>query len=375
VPGGVVLVAMIDVSDRIQTTIDQLVESGAENGLQVAVYRGGELVVDAVAGVADSRTGRPVTSDTPFYTYSLVKAAASTLVHMLVERGTFGYDTPIAELWPEFAAHGKGSATIRHALTHTVGVPGVPAATTPEDLCDWDRMCRAIADATPWWEPGTKTGYHAYTFGYIVGEVIRRATGKRVSQLLREEIGEPLGIAGEVFFGMPTSELGRLARQEDMPGAAEAMAAMPADSPMFRAGPLAVWPNAAFGNREDILMADIPAGGKNTARAIARMYAALMGEVGGVRLISEERLRTASAVAFEGVDQVFGFPTRWALGYGVGRPSDPPTAPSPVIGIGGVGGSYACADTSTRTAIAVSKNRLTPDFAAANRIVELVLDS
>src|SRR6266498_1174719 len=135
---------------QVQQAIDELVESGAERGLQVAVYRNGELVVDAVAGVADHATGRPVTSATPFYCYSVGKGATSTIAHMLVERGLFGYDTPVAELWPEFGAHGKRNATVRHVLTHSVGVPSVPADTTPEDLCDWDGMCARIADATPW---------------------------------------------------------------------------------------------------------------------------------------------------------------------------------------------------------------------------------
>jgi len=166
---------MSDVQRRVQEAIDRLVESGAETGVQVAAYRRGELVVDAVAGVADAATGRAVTADTPFFSAWTGKGMTSAVAHVLVERGVFDYDTPIVELWPEFGAHGTHSATIRHALTHSVGVPGVPADTTPEDLCDWEKMCTAIADAEPWWEPGTKFGYHAFTYGYIIGEIVRRA--------------------------------------------------------------------------------------------------------------------------------------------------------------------------------------------------------
>src|SRR5215212_6397945 len=122
---------MNDIQQQVQEVIDRLVESGAERGLQVAVYRHGEPVVDAVAGVADPATGRAVTSDTPFYVYSTGKGATATVAHVLVGRGLFGYDTPIVELWPEFGAHGKEAATVRHVLTHTVGVPGIPADTTP----------------------------------------------------------------------------------------------------------------------------------------------------------------------------------------------------------------------------------------------------
>jgi CubicO group peptidase (beta-lactamase class C family) len=363
---------MNDLQQQVQEAIDRLVESGTERGLQAAVYRHGEPVVDAVAGVADLATGRPVTSDTPFYTYSTGKGVTATVAHMLAERGLFGYDTPLVELWPEFGAHGKEAATVRHVLRHTVGVPGIPADTTPEDLCDWDKMCAVIAAAEPWWEPGTKTAYHAYPFGYIIGEIVRRATGKPISQVLREDVAGPLSVADELFFGVPESELGRLARLEDEEGSAEFLAAMPDDSSFFKLGPRAVTPTAEFGNRADILMADIPAGGKMSARAMARMYAALLGEVDGVRLISSERLREISAPAFSGEDQIMGNPTTWALGYSIGRPGADQQETPTVFGMGGVGGSYAYADTATGTTFALTKNRLTADFGAAAQVTGIV---
>src|SRR5215212_2676208 len=366
---------MTEIQDQVQEVIEGLVESGAELGLQVAVYRHGEQVVDAVAGVADPGTGRPVASDTPFYAYSVGKGATATVAHVLVERDLFGYDTPIVELWPEFGAHGKEAATVRHVLTHTVGVPGIPAYTTPEDLCDWDKMCAVIADAEPWWEPGTKTAYHAYPFGYIVGEIVRRATGKPISQVLREDVAGPLGVADELFFGVPESELGRLARLEDMEGSAAFLASMPDDAPFFKLGPRATTPTAEFGNRKDILMADIPAGGKTSARAVARMYAALMDEVDGVRLVPPERLREISAGTFSGVDEIMGFPTTWALGYAVGGIGTTSQESPTVLGVGGVGGSYACADTETGVAWALTKNRLTADFDAAQQIGSIVTRS
>ncbi len=151
---------MSDAQRQDQEAIDQLVEAGTERGMQVAVYRNGELVIDAVAGIADPATGRPVTSDTPFYNFSIVKGAAATLAHILAERGLFDYDTPVVKLWSEFGAHGKQAVTVRQVLNHTAGVPGIPLDTTPEDLCNWDKMCAAIADEELWWEPGTKVGYH-----------------------------------------------------------------------------------------------------------------------------------------------------------------------------------------------------------------------
>ncbi|HEX3211881.1 MAG TPA: serine hydrolase domain-containing protein, partial [Actinomycetota bacterium] len=340
---------MSELQQQIQKVADELVDSGAERGLQVAVYQGGEQVVDVVAGVADPATGRRVDPGTVFYNYSIGKAATSTVVHLLVERGLFGYDTPVAELWPEFAANGKQAVTVRQVLDHTAGVPGIPLDTTVEDLCDWDRICAAIAAAELWWEPGTKVGYHAYTFGYILGEVVRRATGKRISQVLAEEVAGPLGVTGELWFGMPPAEQHRLAPLEDEPGAAEMaaqmLASMPPDLPMLRSAPMALFPNAEFGNRPDTLAADIPAGGKVSARAIARLYAALLGEVDGVRLLTPERLAEVTAVSSRGTDEVFGMPTTWGLGYGIGGPDPGAQDGQTVFGVGGVGGGFACGDT------------------------------
>jgi CubicO group peptidase (beta-lactamase class C family) len=368
-----------EVQEQVQQTLDKLVESGAERGVQVAVYRGGEQVVDAVAGVADPASGRPVGAGTVFYNFSTVKGATTTVVHVLAERGLFGYDTPVADLWPEFAAHGKGAVTVRQVLNHTAGVPGVPPDTTVEDLCDWDGICAAVADAELWWEPGTKVGYHAYTFGYILGEVVRRVTGKPISQVLREEVSGPLGVADELWFGMPASEHHRLAPLEDEPGAAELaaqmLASMPPDLPMFRSAPMSLFPSADFGNRSDTLAADIPAGGKTSARAIARMYAALLGQVDGVRLLTPERLAEATAVSSSGTDEVFGMPTTWGLGYGIGGPAGDAQNAATVFGLGGVGGSFACGDTATGVAWAVTKNRVSNDFATSTQLGQLIAGS
>jgi len=365
---------------EVQAVIDGLVDSGAERGLQVAVYRHGDQVVDAVAGVADRSTGRPVTSDTPFYATSTAKGVAATVVHVLAERGLLGYDTRIAELWPEFAAHGKKAATVRDALTHSVGVPGLPVDTQPEAFLDWDAMCALIAGAKPWWTPGTRTGYHAQTFSWIVGEIVRRATGRRISQVLRDEVSGPLGIADELFFGVPTSELGRLARLEDQEYPADAIPPGDEEAPAFGAppdehdgwvwAPPATMPDATFGNRADLLATDIPAGGTMTARAVARMYAALMHDVQGVRLVSNERLRQITAVAVSGIDEVLGFPAARGLGYdvgGLGGPLDSPT----LFGMAGSGGTAAYADTASGIAIAVMKNVNTfGDFTTFNLVAE-----
>lgn len=162
-----------DAQSCVQEVIDRLVADGDEVGLQVAVMHRGELVVDAVSGLADVGRGQAVTPETLFFAASTAKGVASAVAHVLVERGELDYDLRLADVWPEFAAHGKGGATLRHVLMHSVGVPAPPYDTTARDLCDWDRMCRALADAEPWWEPGTGFGYHAQTFGFLLGETVR----------------------------------------------------------------------------------------------------------------------------------------------------------------------------------------------------------
>jgi CubicO group peptidase (beta-lactamase class C family) len=361
---------MTDLQKLVQQAIDERVETGAEVGVQVAVYRHGELIVDAVAGLADPETGRAVDSGTPFYTWSMGKAMTSTIVHILVERGVFGYDTRIAEVWPEFGAQGKERVTVRHALQHTAGLPGIGTDTTVEEVCDWERICARVAASELWWEPGTRTGYHAYTFGFILGELVRRATGKRISRLLREEIGEPLGVPDELYFGMPAAEQYRLARLVDPPGTAEMTGMLPPDSPMLRASSAELWPTAALGNRTDVLAADIPAGGKMTARAAARMYASLTGEVGGVRLLPSDRVEAIVSDTFSGVDQVFGNPATWGLGFSIGRFDRGDDRG--VFAMGGAGGTFGYADTATGIAFALTKNLQTMDFSTAEQVSDLV---
>ena len=153
------------------------------------------------------------------------------------------------------------------------------------------------------------------------------------------------------------------------------MPAMPPDLPMFKAAPMSLMPDAAFGNRPDTLAADIPAGGKTSARAIARMYSATLGEVDGVRLLLSERLREATTAPVSGVDQVFGMPTTWALGYAIGVPGRSPQESQTAFGVGGVGGSFAFGDAATGIAFALTKNRLTQDFNASTQIARLVTDA
>lgn len=355
---------MSELQELIQRHIDALVATGAETGVQVAIYRDGVLIVDAVAGTADPATGRPVTSDTPIFSFSTGKNMAATLAHALVARGFLDYDSPLTDFWPEFGVHGKATATLRHVLTHTVGLPAMPRQITPGELPDWSRVCASLAAAEPRWRPGAALGYHAYTFGYLVGELARRATGRPMRELLREWITTPLGIEGQLYFAVPNESLPGLARLEQQAGQCAA------DSDDGDAI-LALWesqPSADFGNNGDILRADVPSVGTATAHGLAAMYdAVLRGE-----LVDRALLPELSAVAFDGVDHVFGTPARMALGFPIGRMGAPAEENSVAFGWPGGGGSYAYADPARGVAFALTKTRIVPNFDTALSVTAIV---
>jgi CubicO group peptidase (beta-lactamase class C family) len=348
----------------VDALLDELVDSGAEVGLQVAVLRHGRTLVDAARGVADPRTAAPVEPGTLFWSGSTAKGVAATVAHVLVERGVLTDDLRVAEVWPEFGAHGKDRVTLRQVLMHTAGVPGLPPDTTAADLCDWDRMCAVLADATPWWEPGTRFGYHAKTFGFLLGETLRRATGDPISTLLRTHVTGPLGVGDEVHFGVPRPLLPRVARQ-----VGSAPARPEPGSPLDRAMPPGVVPDADYANRSDLLTSDVPAEGTMSARGVARVYSALLGH-----LVSPARRTAMAAIAFTGMDEVMGFPTSWAFGYSSFRPSGR-GRPGSTFGMVGTNGSAAFADIDSGVAVAVMRNRFAPgDFTTAARIDQLIVD-
>ena len=358
-----------DLQADVQAAIDERVAANSEIGVQVAVLHEGRPVVDAVAGVADQRTGEPVSSGTLFFAASAAKGVASTVAHVLAEQGQLAYDQRVADVWPQFAAHGKDGVTLADILVHSVGVPDLWPQITPEDLCDWPRVCAFIADQPPRWPPGTMTGYHALTFGFLLGEFVRRSTGRTIATALREEIAAPLGVVDELHFGVPGDLLDGVARSG--PEGAEPSRPEPG-SPPDRAVPPGVQPTAAFANRHDILAADIPSQGTMTARAAARMYAALLGHIDGCELVSRERLRTMASPAFSGTDQVMDVPATWALGYSPARLGHTQPRPGSTFGMVGSNGSAGYADIDSGIAVAVMRNHIAPDFSALAAIDDLV---
>jgi len=352
--------------ERVQALLDDLVNSGAKRGLQVAIYAGEQLVVDAWAGVADPATNRPVDGETLFTVFSTTKGIIATLIHILVARGTLDYDTPIARYWPEFGARGKGAITVRHALTHTAGIPQMPADVRLADLCEWDGMCRAIADLTPLWPPGAYTGYHALTMGWILGGVATRADGRSLLRLVQEEICQPLGISS-LYLGIDDGAVGRVAELESAPPLEDPLepppsssfAALPPDQLSALAIPPALQPLEVVFNQPELRRAIIPAaGGIMNARAIARHYAALAcGTLDRVQLLTPERMAYARAMRTAERDAVTGVPMRKGLGYFLDGPPFP-VGGLEAFGHPGHGGSLGFADPARRFAFGLTKNRI-----------------
>jgi CubicO group peptidase (beta-lactamase class C family) len=335
----------MDLQTVVQERIDELAET--ELGLQVAVYRHGQLIVDAVAGDG-------VTSESLYFSGSTGKGASATVANVLVDRGVLDYDRPIVEIWPEFVAHGKDKATLRHVLTHTVGLPALPPDTTRATL---ESRTADLAAAEPWWEPGTKMTYHAETFGLLAGEIVRRATGQSISEALREIVA-PLGIADDVFFALPADQAHRIVPLVE-PAGTEPTFAMLAE--MFaKVQPLAMIPRAAVVNQPANLAVEDPSSGVLNARGIAKLYAGLIGEVDGVRLVRPESVPVITGAALVAPDELLGNEATMALGYAIGRLGSSAEESPATFGWPGMGGSVAWADTQAGVAFALTRTLFDP---------------
>jgi CubicO group peptidase (beta-lactamase class C family) len=348
----------------LQSLLNQLVAEEAERGLQVVVYLRGELVANAFAGVADLVTGRMVNEKTLFPVFSTGKGMTATLLHLLVERGKIAYDTRIAEVWPEFGAHGKEGITLRQALNHTAGLPNMPVGIGHAELCNWETMSRAIADLQPVSSPGMEYAYHAITYGWIVGETARRVDGRSFPQLLHEEICVPLGLTDSLHIGIPDEAESRVAIVEASADAS-ANQALPHDATP-KAVPDLVQPLHEWMNRPDARRACIPASsGIMTAHAIAKHYAALLpGGADGVELLPPERIRLATEPQWAGNSSAGSPPSGHCLGYSGGDRFS-----APQFGHGGFGGSDGFAVPDLGLALGFTRNRFVSEN-SLSRIVE-----
>ena len=346
---------MTDVQEAVQTLLDALIQRIVERGVQVAAYLDGDLVVDAWAGQADPATGQPVDGDTLFTAFSATKGITATVIHLLAERGQLAYDEPVAAYWPRVR---RARQSTHHRAPRSQPHRRRSTGATRDPVSDWAGQCRATAAVTPLWEPGTQSGYHAITFGTILGELAHRIDGRPIAQIVRDDIALPLGITS-LYFGVPGETEHRVATLENDVSILRA-APVPSDSLHAQAfwPPLPEW--ASLYNRSAVRGAVIPAaGGIMTARGLARHYAALAGSgVDGVRLLPAERVREATTLQLGGLDVVLGERLSRGLGYGLGGSNPAMSERASAFGHRGIGGSIGFADPEYRLAFALLKNRL-----------------
>lgn len=344
-----------------------------ELGAAVTVLVGGETVVDLWGGWADPARVRPWERDTLVNVWSTTKGATALCAHLLADRGLLDLDAPVATYWPEFAAAGKEGVLVGHLLSHRAGLAGLREPHTTAELYDWDLTTSRLAATEPWWEPGTVSGYHAITYGFLVGEVIRRVSGRMPAEFLREEITGPLGI--DFTIGLPDKEAGRAAELVHAPVAdsSEQAALFAQLAPVAIAALTNPGVGAADANTPEWRAADLPAlNGHGTARAVAALY----GQFTGGRLLSAESAERVREGQGRGRDLVLGVglgdDTEVAFGPWLSGPRGS-YGPNPrAYGHDGFGGSCGLTDPEADLSLGYVMNSMGPRIADDPRKMALV---
>lgn len=334
-----------------------------EVGAACCVYLRGEPVVDIHGGLADAATGRPWQADTLQLVFSATKGVTAACVLMLVERGVLDLDAPVARYWPEFATNGKSAIPVRWLLSHRAGLAAIEGDFTLDEALSWEPVVAALAAQAPLWEPGTKHGYHLRSYGWLLGELVRRVDGRTVGRFLADEVARPLGL--DLWIGLPEEQEHRVSSivppAPPAPEMQEVMARLFApDTIAGRAfsGPSNLFHYDDMWNRRALHAAELPSSnGIGTARALARLYAALVGEVDGVRLLRPETVAAACVPQSEGGDAVLYLPTRFGLGFMLPPALGPSAAPA-MFGHPGAGGSLALGDPQRGLGFAYVMNRM-----------------
>ena len=335
------------------------IDSGEDLGGSVAVTIDGEFVVDLWGGWADVEHTTRWQRDTITNVWSTTKTMTSLAALVLVERGLLDVNAPVATYWPEFAASGKERVLVRHLMSHTSGVSGWAQPVQMEDLYDPDRSVAMLAAQEPWWEPGTASGYHALNQGHLVGEVIRRVTGKSLGRFFREEIAEPLG--ADFQIGLDPKDFARVSDVVAPPPLELDLAALGPDSVAVKTfgGPAAT---AEVAWTEAWRCAEIgAANGHGNARSVARIQSVVAcgGELDGVRLLSPRTIDLIFEEQSNGVDLVLGIPLRFGIGYGLPLTETLPYVPDGRVCFwGGWGGSMIVVDVDRRMVVAYMMNKM-----------------
>jgi CubicO group peptidase (beta-lactamase class C family) len=358
----------------VREEFDRNFAERGEVGASVAVTVDGETVVDLWGGVADRATGRPWERDTIGIVWSCTKGAVALCAHMLVSRGELDLDAAVAEYWPEFGKNGKDRVNVRMLLAHQAGLAAISDPLPEPGLLDWDLTVEMLAAQEPLWPPGTRHGYHALTFGHVVGEVVRRVSGRSMGTFFRDEVAAPLGL--DFWIGLPQEHHARVAPTipVEPPAAgddASEFFAQAMTDPTSIASLVAMnssgmlFPGVI--DRREVYAAEIPAvNGLANGRALAGMYRplALGGGVDGVRLVDEATLAEATRVASaSSVDATLGIPTRFALGFMKAMDNrslpgnDSVLISEDAFGHAGYGGSIGFADPGARLSFGYSMNK------------------
>jgi CubicO group peptidase (beta-lactamase class C family) len=361
-------------------------EAHGEVGAAVCVYRDGAPVVDLWGGRADPESGRPWQRDTLAIVFSTTKGITAACIARLAERGELDVEAPVARYWPEFAANGKADIRVSDVMSHRAGLAEVEGRFTLEEVCEGSAVVEALAKQAPQWTPGSAHGYHVRSYGWLLGEVVRRVTGLRFGAVLARELAAPLGLANDLFVGLPAAQDPRVARllpapEPSDPKERELRARfMGPDTRLGRAlsGPSHLFEYGEMWNTRLLRGAEMPSSnGIATARALARVYAAQVGAVDGVRLLTRETALRFRAVQVDGPDLVILVPTRFGLGFAL-PPMLSPECPVGCFGHPGAGGSLAFADPDARIGFGYAMNQmqmgLTGDARAAS-LVRAVYDS
>ena len=351
--------------ERVHDVFAANFEERGEVGAACCVYLDGEPVVDLWAG--DAGAGRPYTDTTLQMVASATKGALAIVAHRLAERGELDLDAPVTDYWPEFATRGVKVAWL---LSHQAGLVRLDRPLTLDEIADWDAAAQAAGAAGPVWPPGTRHGYHAITYGWLVGEVVRRVTGLSPGTAFRREVAEPLGL--DLHIGLPADEHARVAPL--IPAATPDELTARLMDPECLAHAAFLMDSGLLGLLNDprLWAAELPAGnGMGTATALARMYAAVIGPVDGVRLLGEDALWRAREERARGMDPVVGFETAFGLGFQLSTPFRPMAGPGS-FGHYGLGGSVGFAHPELRFSFGYTVNQMQPGFGADKRSVPLV---
>jgi CubicO group peptidase (beta-lactamase class C family) len=353
--------------ERFRAVRDTLAESLGDRdvGAAAAVFVDGALVADVWGGYADAARTAPWQRDTLVNVWSVSKTMLALCALILADRGLLDLDAPVCRYWPEFAAAGKEDVLVRHVLAHTAGLPHVDGMTAEEELYEWPRVTARLAAQATRWAPGTQAGYHSLTQGFLLGEVIRRLTGRRPAAFFAAEVAGPLG--ADFQFTLPAADDGRFAAGLAPPGAPADWRSAP---PASAQGPTPAGIRLSVANSAAWRRAEVPSGsGYGNARSVAAVQSVLAcGGIGqcpdgrGVRLLSAEACALAGQQQYRGTDQVSGQSVRYGMGFGIFEPA---------IGWGGWGGSLVLTDPDARMTVAYTMNQMLDD--GADRGLAIVL--